>query len=266
MIMLVTSRKNSAGMSIAKKCEKLGMKVHYCEEEILEINKLPDAEPQRLATRSGEISTTAYIFLSTHRSESKMPCFTSHFPGIFGDDVSHGGNPKELAYSYPGLQKIYMRALSSIKGEWKRPELEKYQVVVEATHHGPTHFKKPVLFVEIGSSEAEWDDESAAELVAEAVKRTISRIKNETFIKTAIAFGGTHYPEKFTEVIIKGEYSIGHILPKYQNENMSEEMFEQMVSKSIEPVKYVLIDWKGINKKSTITDWAKNKGLEVVKI
>jgi len=246
--MLVTSKINKAGMNIAKECEKLGLKVHYCEEGILEIKELPNAD--------------AYMFLSTHRSESKMPCFTSHFPGIFGTDVSHGGNPKELAHTYPTLQKVYMRALNSLK----MPELEKFQVVIEATHHGPTHFKKPVMFVEIGSSEEEWQNKAAAELIAKSVKKTLEMIKNEKFTKTAIGFGGTHYPEKFTEVIINGEFAIGHIFPKYQNEHMDKAIFDQMLEKSIEPVKYVLIDWKGINQKSVITDWAKNKDLEIVKI
>jgi D-aminoacyl-tRNA deacylase len=250
MIMLVTSKKNEAGINIARKCEKLGLKVHYCEEDILEINKLPEAE--------------AYMSLSTHKSESKMPCLTSHFPGVFSNDTSFGGNAKELAYTYPSLQKIYMQTLNDLKGA--KPELEKYQVVVEATHHGPTHFKKPVLFVEIGSSEEEWREEAPAELIAKAVKKTIELIKVEKFTKIGIAFGGTHYPEKFTEVILKGEFAIGHIFPKYQSENMDEPMFDQMVKKSVEPVKYVLIDWKGINNKSRIVEWAKNKGFEVVKI
>lgn len=248
MIMLVASKTDKAGMNIAKKCEKLGMKVHYIEEDIILAKKLPDAD--------------AYIFLSKHKSESEKPCLTCHFPGNFGKDCSHGGNQRELAYAYPSLQKIYINALSKIKNV--KPELEKYQIVVEATHHGPTHFKKPVMFVEIGSSEKEWKDEQAAELVAEAVKNTIENVKKEK--KIAIAFGGTHYSEKFTDALINSEFAIGHIFPKYQSENMSAEMFDQMIEKSIENVKYVLMDWKGMNNKSIITDWAKNKGLEAVRI
>jgi len=250
MVMLVTSKKNIAGMNIARKCEKLRLKVHYCEEDILKINKLPDSD--------------AYIFLSTHKSESKMPCLTSHFPGVFSNDTSYGGNPKELSYTYPSLQKIYMQTLNDLKGA--KPELEKYQVVVEATHHGPTHFKKPVLFVEIGSSEEEWQEEAPAELIAKTVKKTLEKIKDEKFTKIGIAFGGTHYPDKFTKVIIDGEFAIGHIFPKYQSENMDDVMFDQMVKKSKEAVEYVLIDWKGINNKSRIVEWAKNKGFEVVKL
>ena len=252
MIMLVASKVNKASMNIARECEHLGLKVHYCEEEVLFIKELPESD--------------AYIICSTHKSESEMPCFTSHFPGNFGTAATHGGNPRELAYSYPTLQKIYMRSLNSLKKELAKPELEKYQVVVEATHHGPTHFRKPVLFVEIGSCEKEWNEKQAAELVAAAVKKTLGRIKDEAFLKPAIAFGGTHYPEKFTSILIEGEYSIGHILPKYQRENLSEEVMDQMLAKSIEKPKYCIIDGKGINQKQKIIDWAKNKGLEVVKV
>ena len=144
--------------------------------------------------------------------------------------------------------------------------MEKYQVVIEATHHGPTHFRKPVLFVEIGSCEKEWNEKPAAELVAVAVKKTLGKIKDEKFLKPAIAFGCTHYPDKFTKIIIEGEYAIGHILPKYQRENLSEEIMDQMFEKSIERPKYCIIDGKGINQKQKIVDWAKNKGLEVVKV
>jgi D-aminoacyl-tRNA deacylase len=252
MIMLVASKVNKASMNIARECERLGLKVHYCEEDVLFIKELPEAD--------------AYIILSTHKSESEMPCLTSHFPGNFGTAATHGGNPGELAGSYPTLQKIYMRSLNSLKKELAKPELEKYQVVIEATHHGPTHFKAPVLFVEIGSCEKEWNEKAAAELVAAAVKKTLGRIKDETFIKPAIAFGGTHYPDKFTKIIVEGEYAIGHVLPKYQRENLSEEMMDQMFEKSIEKPKYCIIDYKGINQKQKIIDWAKNKGLEVVKV
>jgi D-aminoacyl-tRNA deacylase len=250
--MLVASKIDSAGMNIAKECEKLGMKVHYAEEDIIRVRRLPESD--------------YYIFLSKHKSESEMPCLTCHFPGNFSGDASYGGNPKELGMTYPSLEKTFIRALEKIKHEWSKPELEKYQIIIEATHHGPTHFDKPVLFVEIGSSEKEWKDKAAAELVAAAVKKTVENIKNEKFTKTAIGFGGTHYPEKFTKELINGEFAIGHILPKYQNENMCIEIFDQMAEKSIEPVKYVIIDWKGINQKSKITEWTKDKGFEIVKI
>ena len=33
-----------------------------------------------------------------------------------------------------------------------------YEITIEATHHGPTSLKKPLLFIEIGSTEKQWAD------------------------------------------------------------------------------------------------------------
>jgi len=250
MIKLVASKKDLAGLNIAKACENIGLNVHYIEEDIIFAEKLPDAE--------------AYIFLSRHKSESEKPCLTCHFPGNFGKDIIHGGNPKELGISFPSLEKKFIRNLAKIKGEWNEPELEKFQIVLEATHHGPTHFKKPILFVEIGSSEKEWTNELAGKLVAEAVKRTLGQ--KDIYLKHAIAFGGTHYPDKFTDILIKDVYSLGHILPKYQTENLNDEMFKQMLEKSAEEIKYCLIDWKGINRRAEISEMADKYGLTIVKL
>ncbi|MCD6547724.1 MAG: D-aminoacyl-tRNA deacylase [Nanoarchaeota archaeon] len=250
MIRLIASKKDIAGTNIAKECVKLGLDVHFIQEDIIFAKELPDAD--------------AYIFLSRHKSKSELPCLTAHFPGNFSNDVSHGGNAKELGFSFPSLEKIFIRNLWKIKGEWNKKELEKYQVVIEATHHGPTHFNKPVMFVEIGSSEEEWKDEIAASLVAHAIKRTLNQ--KENFLKHAIAFGGTHYPEKFTNILLKDVYSIGHVMPKYALQYLDEEIFKQMIEKSIEKIKYCLIDWKGANKKDIIIKFAKEYGLEVVKV
>ena len=248
--MLVASKQDLAGINIAKKCEKLGLKVHYIEEDILFAKELPESN--------------FYIFLSRHKSKSEKPCLTAHFPGIFSNDTSMGGSPKELGTAFPTLEKKYIRNLWKIKGEWNKKELEKYQIVLEATHHGPTHLKKPVMFVELGSSKDEWKDETAAELIAHAIKRTLNQ--NDYYLKHGIAFGGTHYPEKFTKILIKDVYSIGHIMPKYALQFLDEEIFKQMINKSVEKVHYCLIDWKGTNKKEKIINLAKKFNLKVIKI
>jgi D-aminoacyl-tRNA deacylase len=249
-IKLIASTKDIASQNIAKECEKLGIKVHHIDEDDVFVKSLPDAD--------------GYIFLSRHSSKSKKPCLTAHFPGVFSDDTSLGGNPHELGVSFPTLEKKYIRNLWKIKGEWNKKELDKYQIVLEATHHGPTHFDKPILFIEIGSSEEEWKDKLAASLVAHAIKRTLNQ--KDKFIKHAIAFGGTHYPEKFTKILLNGEYTIGHIMPKYALPNLSDNIFQQMVKKSIEPIKYCIIDKKGTSRKEEIIELAGKYGLKVIKV
>ena len=247
MILLVASKKDPAGMNIAEECERIGLKVFFVEEDIIYVKTLPDAN--------------AYIFLSRHKSESGKPSLTAHFPGNFGTDNTHGGNSKELSIAFPSLEKIYFKNL--VKNS---KNLKDFQIVLEATHHGPTQFDKPILFVEIGSSEKEWKLKGPAEIIAQSIKETLNEIKMATNLKIGIAFGGTHYPEKFTKLILEEDYALGHIFPKYQKDNLTEEIMDQMANKSIEPINYCIIDDKGINNKSKIIQWAEKIGLKIIKI
>jgi D-aminoacyl-tRNA deacylase len=203
--------------------------------------------------------TDFYIFVSCHKSESKYPCLTSHFPGNFSSSNSYGGKPKELAYTSPSLQKEYIRQLWLIKNLSK-----KYQVVIEPTHHGPSSLTKPVLFVEIGSTEEEWKDEIAAETVSKALIQTI---KFRPFSKVGIGFGGTHYSRKFTKFLIESEYCIGAIAPKYVLEYVNDKIIDQMIKKCVQKVEYAILDWKGLGKmKRFIIKLVEKKGLKIIKI
>ncbi|MGD1055698.1 MAG: D-aminoacyl-tRNA deacylase, partial [Nitrososphaerales archaeon] len=90
----------------------------------------------------------AYIFLSRHSAESGIASLTAHTTGNFSDEVKFGGAAKELGRSDPSLLKNYLISLSK-----RKERLGGYEITMEATHHGPTSLLKPVLFVEVGSSE-----------------------------------------------------------------------------------------------------------------
>jgi len=106
----------------------------------------------------------SFIFLSKHRSDSQIPTLTCHCTGNFAADNPYGGNPHELAISYPSLQKGYLKAITAA-----RHRVPEYDVIIEATHHGPTSLKKPVLFVELGSSEKQWADSNAAAFMCDTL-------------------------------------------------------------------------------------------------
>lgn len=249
MITLVTSKKDVAGMNIAKHCEQLGLEVTYIEEEQIFAKNLDERFP----------SSELFIILSKHASASGKPCLTAHHPGNFSEDNSHGGNPKELAVSHPSYHKEFLKQL------WRfKDELPEFQIVTEPTHHGPTENKTPVLFVEIGATEKEWSNEKAGEIIAKAVKETIE--KSPKYEKIAIAFGGPHYSEKFTKVIIEDEYAIGHICPKYAIKKLDKKMVKQMIEKSVEKPEFAIIDKKGVKQKSKIISICKDLNLEVIQI
>lgn len=201
-----------------------------------------------------------FIFISRHKSESKVPCLTAHFPGNFADDTSFGGRGKELAFTYPSLMMNYMKALTSLADE-----AEGYDIVVETTHHGPTSLKKPVLFVEIGSSEEQWNDHRAIKTVSKALADTI-KMKSSAQ-KVGIGFGGPHYSQKFTKALVKEDFGLGAIAPKHMLSYVDEEIIDQMIIKSIEPVHYAVLDWKGLGQeKIRLLKLLEDKGLEVVRL
>jgi D-aminoacyl-tRNA deacylase len=202
----------------------------------------------------------AYLFLSRHSAESGIASLTAHTTGNFSDEAKFGGTGKELARADPSLLKNYLISL------WKhRGEVKEYEITMEATHHGPTALQKPVLFVELGSSEKYWGDKKAASVVGRALMESL-REKN-IWNKVAIGFGGTHYPEKFTKLVIEGDMAFASVAPKYALPHVDEKMVGQMIQRSTAPVRYAALDWKGLGPhKERIVSLVRQYGLEEIRL
>ena len=183
-----------------------------------------------------------FIFLSKHRSHSSIPTLTCHFTGNFSADNSYGGNPRQIAISYPSLQKGYLKAITAAKH--KVPE---YEVIIEATHHGPTSLNKPVLFIELGSSEKQWADENAAAVICDTI---LDILQNgfERCEKVGIGLGGTHYPKKFNNLLLESKFGLAAVASKHNLEAVDDAMLNQMIEKSIEKVTYIILDSKGLGR------------------
>lgn len=202
----------------------------------------------------------SFIFLSKHRSDSQIPTLTCHCTGNFADNP-YGGNAKEIAISYPSLQKGYLKAITAAK--CKVPE---YDVTIESTHHGPTSLKKPVLFVELGSSEKQWSDRNAARVICETLLDVIDN-GIECCEKVGIAFGGTHYPSKFNRLLLESEFGLAAVASKHNLEAIDEQMMHQMIEKSVEKVTHIVVDSKGLgSQKDRIMKMADKTGLEIYKL
>jgi len=202
----------------------------------------------------------AYIFLSRHSAESGIASLTAHSTGNFSDEARFGGAGRELGRSDPSLLKNYLIALARHRGEVKG-----YEITMEATHHGPTGLQKPVLFVELGSSEKYWGDRKAAAVVGRALMESL-REKN-IWSKVAIGFGGTHYPEKFTELLVEGDMAFAFVAPKYALAHIDEKMVGQMIQRSTAPVRYAALDWKGLGPhKEKVVSLVKQYGLEELRL
>lgn len=204
---------------------------------------------------------SSYIFLSKHMSESRIPTLTCHCTGNYADN-SYGGNPRQIAISYPYLQKQYLMQITSAK-----PSIPGYDIIIEATHHGPTSLKKPVLFVEIGSTESQWIDRNAASFVCNCLLNIIGNDLTKCCEKVGIGLGGTHYPIKFNKLLLESEFGLAAVATKYDLESIDENMLKQMIVKCIEEVNYIVVDWKGLGKeKKRIMKLVEDTGLDVLKV
>lgn len=199
-----------------------------------------------------------YVFLSKHASESGTLALTCHSTGNFGDAM-FGGLPRQVAIPHPHLQKSYMKRL------WEeRDNFSKFDITIEATHHGPTALSKPTLFIEIGTTEKEWTDKKLCESVAKIVLKEMSESQKKYDV--AICFGGTHYPSKFNKELLEGDFALGTIIPKHGFDDLDKGLFDHVVERNSE-AKFALVDWSGLGKnKQKIVEMINSTDLEMIKI
>lgn len=171
------------------------------------------------------------VFASKHKSASGKPCFTVHAPGNFGPNAM-GGNSRELAFT----------SAHALNAFYKELQGKQMPVFREATHHGPTSLRPPCVFVEVGSTEAQWKDVSLAETAAQAIVDGSKSYASEKS-KVALGFGGTHYCTAFE----KRSYAFSHVASKHSLEFVDQAMVKQALEKTAEKVDVAFIDEKGCN-------------------
>ena len=202
------------------------------------------------------------VVLSKHESKAEKKSLTVHYIGNFGE-AKFGGEEKKLCGALAKIGTNYIRALIREKEKLKNGEnnLNDFEICFEVTHHGP-HTEKNVVFIEIGSSIIEWKNNFLGKLIAEIVINSTLIENNDTI---AIGVGGIHYANNFTKFVIRENYSIGHICPEYNLENLDFELLEQMISKS--GAKLIVLDWKGLKKfKQKVMELCQKTNLPIKKI
>ncbi len=242
---LIYSIKDPAGQLIFKKIEEIGVPdwaVPYeFEEEIIFI----DAK---------KIKENKLIFLSKHASDSKAKSLTVHMIGNFGE-AKFGGRSNELCGTLPRIGSNYLRALNE-KNVSSGLNRQGFGVSFEATHHGPFTNKESV-FIELGSSLADWKNELGAKVIAQTVVESTLKPNKD---KIAIGLGGGHYCPDFTKLTLRQDYSFGHICPKHNLQYLSKELLLQMVQKS--GAQKIILDWKGLKEnKEHIVELCKKSGI-----
>ena len=200
------------------------------------------------------------IFISRHYSQNPTPALTVHTTGNYGTAML-GGNDRELATAAPAMMHAMLNAMNrrlqaaakektaeetAVTDGKKEADLGRYRLSYEVTHHGPTDLKTPSLFVEIGSTIDEWQDEAAGELVAGAVLDALS-LDNDSLsdVIRLIGLVGTHYAARQTEISLDSKGAFGHIAHTREIAGITVSSIEHMIEKTHADAVY--IDRKALN-------------------
>lgn len=182
----------------------------------------------------------AVVVLSKHTSEAGIPCLTVHCPGNVGE-AAYGGEPKKVSVAPASMMKA---ALLELNSGAKRASLP-YSASYEVTHHGPT-VDFPIMFVEIGSSEENWTDPLAGEVVARAALAAAS--VSEEDVEVRVGLGGPHYAPLFTSRTIRDGTCFGHMVSWHQLPDLDERSLAMLVEKNVGRFGGAVVDWKGLRR------------------
>ncbi|MCU0860946.1 MAG: D-aminoacyl-tRNA deacylase [Methanomassiliicoccales archaeon] len=161
------------------------------------------------------------VFLSRHKAASGIPTLTVHAVGNFSK-ATYGGRDGTLVPAMPDAMTSALRCLATTARGLA------FQVSFEVTHHGP-YLSKPTMFIEIGSSEANWGNKDAAMAIAAALME--AKIVNAP---KAIGLGGGHYAPRFSEVVATKKVSFGHMIPNHFADGADDEALRNAMAMAME--------------------------------
>ena len=246
MISIITSKSCPVGNNVKNNLLKL---YNFIETETFENNPVYSLKENksiklytinelhiRAENLDKKINSDLFIFVSTHRSEKQVNSLSIHPIGNWSKAELGGIDNKLVPLNSNYLKELFL-------------ELEKnnnlnYETVIEATHHGPYN-EKPCLFIEIGSSEKQWNDAKTGEILARTIIEVLKKKING--YNSVVIFGGTHYSQLAVKILKTTEYSIAHICPKFMIDYLTEDLIRQAFEKSVPKPEFIVIDWKSLN-------------------
>ncbi len=232
--LVLTSQKNLAGMNIVRELKKISnLPIHIFEEDIV----YPENIDKKLSKYD------FFIFASTHKSKQHNKTLSVHAIGNW-NKAELGGKDKTAVKTSAFFNKYLFTKLNEFA-----KFLPEYSLTLEATHHGP-YIDTPCCFIEIGSTEEEWQDTRAVKVVAETIKSAVESFsfeKSEKELISAIGLGGPHYCPNFNKIQLNSEYALSHIIPGYAFP-LTNEIIKEAILKTIERTEIFILDWKGLGK------------------
>ena len=158
------------------------------------------------------------IFLSRHKAASGRPSLTVHPIGNWGN-ADYGGKEAEVSGATPGW-------MTGLLLKIRENRIDGYDVCFEATHHGP-FLQTPTMFLEIGSSESEWEKKEPAR----ALIKSLLELKHADGIKV-IGIGGGHYTPRFTEAAFSHRVCFGHMVANYGVSVLTSTLIKKAINSS----------------------------------
>lgn len=192
------------------------------------------------------------IFASKHKSKDGRSILTVHSTGNAGE-AKFGGINRKLAAAAPQAVRSLLRSLKMLT------ENEEYEVTLECTHHGPS-LDTPSVFIEIGSSDAQWTDEVAGRVVANAIL-----LLKDTGSPVAVGFGGTHYAPRQTSLVLSTDVTFGHIFPSHALDELDESAVKQAFVKSHADFAYLDRKSMKAGQRERLRSMVESAGFEVLK-
>ena len=270
MKLIVCSAEDAASVNITEQLLRLGdwqpagtfegAPVHRMGEDLvvtipvhhLYYDNIDDRVENALGARPSLV-----IFASRHKSASNMRTLTIHPIGNHGR-AEMGGRDRTLVLAAPHEMTFALKEL------FKRAGGLKYQVSLEATHHGP-FLRTPTFYIEIGSDEEAWKEPEPGRVIAETIFAVLTSEVPQNPITVGI--GGGHYVPRITDVAREKRISFGHILPSYAFEEGLQPGMLQNILDATPGAKLVYFHRKAIRTPvlREMEAWFREKGVEPVR-
>ncbi len=124
-----------------------------------------------------KIGADIFIFASKHRSSSNTKSFAIHSIGNWAEAKAGG----KLGVLCPSSAILQYEIFKSIRKSGRAG----YEITMEATHHGP-YMEKPSIFVEVGSTEEEWNDPENGKIIANAIMQGIDQYRGYCLLSSQV--------------------------------------------------------------------------------
>lgn len=230
--LIVASKKDKAGINITTALSQFkNFDFYLVEDEIIYTENLDKEKINHY---------DFIIFASKHSSEKKEKTISIHAPGNWRD-AKYGGTENKVCKSSAQFQK---QLFQKLKQKYKEYDLTNYKLTLEVTHHGPL-IDKPCVFIEIGSTDIEWNDRRVAFVIAKTISETIEIFEENSYYEIGIGVGGTHYCPGFNKLQMESNVAISHIIPQYVMP-ITEHMLVEAWNKTQEEPDFFILDWKGL--------------------